>query len=117
MNAPARYDGHQFSFDQMAWAEPIFRIEEVNAAARTLVRFYGHASSVPDEQWKTFDENFDVVNNWRLSQNFPLNTFQVNLRAGAKKFDDDALVAQRIKRFLSIVGKLERLPTMKLTQM
>lgn len=58
-----------------------------------------------------------VINNWRSSHNFPLNTFQNGLRQRAKQVDSKGLVAQRIKRLASIKAKLERFPTIRLSQM
>jgi hypothetical protein len=47
-----------------------------------------------------------------------LNVFQANLRARAKrKSKDDFIVAQRLKRFSSVMDKLVREPQMKLSQM
>jgi ppGpp synthetase/RelA/SpoT-type nucleotidyltranferase len=57
-----------------------------------------------------------VINNWRASHNFPLNTFQMRLRKVAKKINADNLIAQRIKRLVSIKLKLQRFPDMKLAQ-
>ena len=62
-------------------------------------------------------EAFDIVQNWRTSHAFPLNTFQVNLRNRARRVQPDALVAQRLKRFSSMMNKLAREPKMKLSQM
>lgn len=64
-----------------------------------------------------FDACREVVNNWRGCHNFPLNTFQVQLRRRAKLIYPDALVAQRIKRLQSIEAKLTRFPKMTLSQM
>jgi Region found in RelA / SpoT proteins len=61
--------------------------------------------------------SLEVVNNWRSSHSFPLNTFTVGLKRRAKEADPDALVAQRIKRLSSIAAKLNRFPTMQLSQM
>lgn len=61
---------------------------------------------------------FGVLNNWRSSHNYPINTFQANLR---KKIKDggfkQSIVAQRLKRTPSILSKLERNPSMKLSRM
>jgi hypothetical protein len=62
-------------------------------------------------------QSLDVISNWRSSHSFPLNTFTVGLKRRAKDVDPDALVAQRIKRLSSIAAKLERFPTMQLSQM
>jgi ppGpp synthetase/RelA/SpoT-type nucleotidyltranferase len=100
-------------FYPMAWTEPEYTVEQVNAAARHLLEVYKADMVLGDE----FDANYAVVNNWRASHSFPLNTFQMNLRNAAKKVDADSLVAQRIKRFSSIMAKLDRSPKMKLSQM
>lgn len=58
-----------------------------------------------------------VINNWRVSHNFPLNTFQVRLRYIARRINSESLIAQRIKRLPSIRLKLEIQSNMKLSQM
>ena len=63
------------------------------------------------------DDAFDIVNNWRACHGFPLNTFQMNLRRASRRFDSNSLVAQRTKRLSSVFHKLNRFPTMNLTQM
>jgi hypothetical protein len=67
--------------------------------------------------WNDYYKSLAVINNWRSSHAYPLNTFQVNLRATARRHDPDSLVAQRIKRLSSIAHKLDRLRSMKLSQM
>ena len=57
-----------------------------------------------------------VINNWRSSHGFPLNTLQMNLRSTVAKFDNDATIAQRIKRIASIRHKLERFSDMNLSR-
>lgn len=57
-----------------------------------------------------------IINNWRTSHNFPLNTFQKRLRRQAQIVNPESLVAQRIKRLASIKHKLERFPSMKMAQ-
>lgn len=58
-----------------------------------------------------------VVNNWRSSHAFPLNTLQMSLRRRAASVDRDATVSQRIKRLPSITQKIERFPGMRLSRM
>ncbi len=60
---------------------------------------------------------YGVVENWRTCHSYPLNAFQVNLRSRARRVEGDALVAQRLKRFSSVMDKLAREPNMKLSQM
>lgn len=93
----------------MARAIPSFARNEVNAAARRYVE----GSLGPDE----VDHALEVINNWRSSHSFPLNTFGVRLRRRTKEIDPAGLVAQRIKRLSSIVHKIERFPRITLTQM
>ena len=59
----------------------------------------------------------DVIDNWRSSHSFPLNTFQVRLRDRSGVVCGRPIVAQRLKRTPSIVQKLRRFQTMKLSQM
>jgi Region found in RelA / SpoT proteins len=58
-----------------------------------------------------------VVGNWRASHSYPMQIIRNNLANRAKKVSSAAVVAQRLKRFESIVSKLEREPRMKLSQM
>lgn len=92
------------------WATPAYDREEVNKAGRLLL-------NVADAEHLAIEHALLIVNNWRASHNYPLNTFQVTLRRKARAVDGDALVAQRIKRLTSILYKLQRFPDMKLSQM
>lgn len=58
-----------------------------------------------------------IINNWRASHSFPLNTLQIYLRDNARKVDEAPLIAQRIKRLSSTKSKLCREPSMQLSQM
>jgi hypothetical protein len=93
----------------MVFAKPQFTREEVNAAGRLIAR---EAVQGPE-----LDHALQVINNWRACHSFPLNTFQVNLRRASRKYDSEALVAQRVKRLPSIALKLTRFQRMKLIQM
>lgn len=92
----------------MEWAVPANSREEVNDAAKVW-----HSSSDIDK----FFEAYLVMDNWRASHNYPLNTFQVTLRYRARSISQGCLVTQRLKRFSSIMSKLRREPLMKLSQM
>jgi hypothetical protein len=59
----------------------------------------------------------EIINNWRSSHSFPLNTFQVTLRRKAQEADPRPLIAQRIKRLSSIAYKLHRFPGIRLSRM
>ncbi|MGD9732861.1 MAG: hypothetical protein AB7U45_11835 [Desulfamplus sp.] len=89
---------------------PIYSRKEVKKAGEILI-----------SSDKNFDEKswaLEVMNNWRACHSYPVNTFQSNLR---KKIKDNgfknALVVQRLKRVPSIIGKLERFPSMQLSRM
>jgi len=60
---------------------------------------------------------YKVVENWRTSHGLPLNVVQAVLRSRAQRVELNVIVAQRLKRFSSIMNKLVREPRMKLSQM
>lgn len=60
----------------------------------------------------------DRLTYWRTIHGEPINTFQATLRKKTQKLGfTDALIAQRLKRAVSIVSKLNRFPAMKLSTM
>lgn len=93
------------------WAVPAFTRGEVDRAGRLLVQNGGVAEPL------VIGHALDVINNWRSSHSFPLNTFQMTLRNRAASICADPIVARRLKRVPSIFTKLRRFPTMKLSQM
>jgi ppGpp synthetase/RelA/SpoT-type nucleotidyltranferase len=94
---------------EMAWATPQFSRSQVDAAGRALISVESSASE--------HDEALEIINNWRSSHSFSLNTFQMTLRSRGQKIDPDCLVAQRIKRLSSISLKLRRFSSLRLSQM
>jgi ppGpp synthetase/RelA/SpoT-type nucleotidyltranferase len=103
----------------MAWVEPRFDRAQVNAAGRALVQWDLVESDAPDwlDKYWDYDAALPIINNWRSSHSFPLNTFRMNLSRAAHRVDPECLLAQRIKRLSSISLKLRRFPHMRLTQM
>ncbi len=93
----------------MSWSTPQYSRTQVDRAGSVLI---ADLRSPTDHDWA-----LEVVNNWRASHSFPLNTMQMYLRGKAKYVDDNALIAQRIKRLSSIAYKLEVQPGMKLSRM
>jgi hypothetical protein len=93
----------------MEWIHPEYQRQQVNAAAKILLK-------MPVARIE-HNAALQVVNNWRYSHNYPLNTFKVTLRKYAAKAYPPAVVAERRKRLESILLKLTREPSMKLTQM
>ena len=96
-------------FRGMAWTTPQYSKDQVDEAGATLID-----SAASDE---VRERAFTTINNWRSSHNFPLNTFQVRLRAKARNVYRASLVAQRIKRLSSIDSKLRRLKWLTLSEM
>ncbi len=83
----------------MPWAVPEHSRKDVNAAGRCLVD--------PSANSADYEAALLVVNNWRSSHSYPLNTFQMNLRKRAAQHEPEATIAQRIKRLPSIRHKLD----------
>lgn len=63
------------------------------------------------------DNSLDILNNFRLCHNYPINTFQATLRFKLNKICKEYLVSQRLKRMPSMLFKLRRYPQMRLSQM
>ena len=101
--------------DGMAnWATPLYTRAQVNDAGRTLV---DESSPFMDQKrFYAYEHALRVINNWRASHQYPLNTFQVTLRRKARSISPNALVSQRIKRLESIRRKLST-TTIQLFQM
>lgn len=88
--------------------QPRFGKREINRAGEIFIN--------PTSSEEEKDSALVIINNWRASHNFPLNTFQMRLRKLSKTIDKESLVAQRIKRLASIKHKLERFPNMNMSQ-
>jgi hypothetical protein len=108
-NIVEHIDNEVYIWEEMAWSYPKYDRRLVNQAGEFLVS--GTSPKISE------DVAFEIIDNWRSSHNFPLNTFQVTLRRKAKQVDPKSLVAQRIKRLSSIKNKLILQPGMKLAQM
>lgn len=89
--------------------QPAYSRTKVTSAGKTYIDL----TASPEDRARALA----VINNWRSSHSYPLNTLQVNLRRVARMHDADPTVAQRIKRLPSIRSKLERIPGMELARM
>jgi len=98
--------------DAMAWAELRFSLQEVDAAGDVV-----RSIRTPHFQAHELDNALDIIDNWRSSHSFALNTFQNTLRRKARQVTSSPTVAQRIKRFSSIHAKLRRFRWLTLSQM
>ncbi len=58
-----------------------------------------------------------VLSNFRSAHAFPLNAVTVTVRQKALSINQNAVVAQRLKRLPTILDKLTRIPTMSVTTM
>lgn len=92
-----------------SWPEPEYSKSRVDKAGRAIAKADEHAMVRLDAR--------SVVNNWRSSHRFPLNTMQMTLRKYATSVDPSALVWQRLKRFSSVKEKLRRKRGMALSRM
>ena len=96
-------------FHGMAWATQEYPRDQVDEAGAALVASNPSADAI--------ESTFTIINNFRSSHSFPLNTFPVRLRVKAKEIDGRSLTAQRIKRLSSITLKLRRFEWLKLSEM
>ena len=94
----------------MEWTVPQYTREELDAAGQALVERSPGASL-------SSEDAFAIVNNWRSSHAFPLNTMQMYLRSKSKQIDPNSLVAQRMKRLSSIEAKLRRFSWLRFSEM
>ena len=86
-----------------------FSRSAVDRAAKTLLDESATTAST-DIAW-------DALANWRAIHAFPLNTIKMDLRQKVKKRRGSAHVVQRLKRARSILAKLQKEASMRLTQM
>lgn len=95
----------------MAWAIPVYDRKEVDSAGKKLAQL--EFPVITNDGINALS----VINNWRSSHSYPLNTFQITLRSRARKIEKDVIIAQRIKRLDSVHAKLARMPSMRMSQM
>lgn len=70
------------------WIECRFNKGEIDRAGSSLVPWWMNRED------RSVGHEYLVVENWRTSHSFPLNTFQVGLRTRARRLEADAVVAQ-----------------------
>jgi putative GTP pyrophosphokinase len=101
----------------MAFPKPEHSRGQVNRAGEILRVYAQSIEPVSIEQLDEWNWAYKVLANWRACHNYPINTFQATLRSRLKRIDSNATVAQRLKRFPSIVLKLNRFDGMQLARM
>src|SRR2546428_14006532 len=92
--AEARTDADRWAGPDMAWTAPQFPKADIDRAGALLVNedFNERLMNEDDpgsewEAWQEYNQALQVVNNWRSSHSFPLNTFQITLRQKAQRVD------------------------------
>src|SRR2546430_257485 len=96
------------------WIVPSTTKGKVNRAGEMLAGLKGSVAGLKPGE---ILEIFSAINNWRSSHSYPQHVAKITLQARAKRINDHAICAQRLKRFPSILIKLRRNPHMTLTQM
>lgn len=67
---------------------------------------------------RKYEESIKVINKWRISHEYPMQTFNVGLRNKARAINKDAIVARRLKRLATILDKIgSRQGNMQLSRM
>lgn len=69
------------------------------------------------ENLDRYIDAYSVMDAWRASHAFPLNTIQMTLRRRADSLDARSEVVQRLKRAPSVISKLRRFRDMQLSRM
>ncbi|OGP63355.1 MAG: hypothetical protein A2170_02735 [Deltaproteobacteria bacterium RBG_13_53_10] len=95
------------------WVRREYSKADIDRAGALLIPWWKREVNDPPESGRSYM----IIENWRTSHARPLLTFRVGLERRAKRVDTKSLVAQRLKRFSSVMNKLVREPTMKLSQM
>jgi hypothetical protein len=85
----------------------------IDRAGKLLIPWWTLAEDPP----QNFPWAYSVIENWRNSHSMPLLVFRNGLQRRARRVEAEAIIAQRLKRFSSIMNKLSREPTMQLSQM
>ena len=69
-----------------------------------------------DASKEEISDAINIIDNWRAAHAFPLHVFYIHLRRMAKGHNN-IIVAERLKRLISILNKLCREPSMNLLTM
>jgi hypothetical protein len=112
---PEEYLSEAWEAAAMAeWVKPHFGKGDIDRAGARLVPWW-KMEIEPDRA--ELLESYRIVETWRTSHAMPLLTFRMSLGGRSRRVDPTAIVAQRLKRFSSVMNKLVREPRMKLSQM
>lgn len=85
--------------------------------SRSTIDRAGRKLVMTAETSEVAEDALTLINDWRSFHAFPLNSITVVLKQKSRRIQRNALVVQRLKRSRSILTKLVREPSMRLTQM
>ena len=91
---------------KIMWKKVEYSQNQIKKAGKAILK-----DDISEEEKK---QALDIINNWRASHAFPLNTITCHLK---RMTSNDTVVVQRLKRLDSITGKLKRMPNMSLCTM
>lgn len=102
-----------------AWVRREHSKSTIRRAGEQLTAWWVGGANSGRFDHATFEtiDAIEVAQNWRTCHAYPLNAFQVTLRQRARRVEHRPLIAQRLKRFVSVVEKLAREVNMNLAQM
>lgn len=91
------------------WAVPEYSKKSIMRAGECLIN--------PDATVQELEDATAKLSNWRAVHTYPMQAVLMLLRQKAVKIDKKSVVVQRLKRASSIIIKLERFESMKLSRM
>jgi len=86
--------------------------KEVTRAGEVLIK-----ENIAETDHAAYEQAMEVLSYWRACYEAPLTQAVKILAETAKKYDDKAVIAKRLKRTPSIVNKLRRFKGMTLRSM
>ena len=111
---PFQWSAPPQSNDMAEWVKREHRKGEIDRIGQRLLPWKKTSGANPPSD---LGYAWGVVQNWRAAHAMPLLTFRMGLSQRAKRVEPNVIIAQRLKRLSSVMNKLEREPTMKLSQM
>jgi putative GTP pyrophosphokinase len=90
---------------------------KVPQISKSRVNLAGKVLAEDKTNGLTIEEATSIADTWRACHAYPINTFQATLRRKLRKFSNDPLVAQRLKRMPTIIQKLRLYPKMQFARM
>src|SRR5258706_12727947 len=87
----------EWSLDDMVeWVKRENGEGAIDRAGQLLVGWWNSTENMPTEKWAPA---YHILANWRACHILPLNVIQAGLRGRIRRVEQNAIVAQRLKRF------------------